>query len=139
LREQCWVIGDLQRKVPASIMRCMTNAEGRRSQLLRGVLDLCLLAVIGEGPAYGYEMTKRLRARGMSIVGEGSIYPLLGRLERDGLVETRREASNGGPPRKYYSLSSDGEQSLETGVEEWKAARDAVDRALDLLKVEVTP
>jgi PadR family transcriptional regulator PadR len=118
----------------------MTMEDGRRSQLLRGVLDLCLLAVIGEGPAYGYEMTKRLRARGMSIVGEGSIYPLLGRLERDGLVETRREASNGGgPPRKYYNLSSNGKQSLETGVEEWKTARDGIDRALDLVKVEVKP
>ena len=68
------------------------------------------------GPAYGYEMTKRLRARGLSIVGEGSIYPLLGRLERDGLVETRRAASNGGPPRKYYSLSPEGERALEAGV-----------------------
>ena len=130
---------DLQRKVPDGILWCMTQVDGRRSQLLRGVLDLCLLAVIDEGPAYGYEMTKRLRARGMSIVGEGSIYPLLGRLERDGLVETRREASNGGPPRKYYELSSDGKRSLGLGVEEWKTARDAIDRALDLLKAEVTP
>jgi PadR family transcriptional regulator PadR len=117
----------------------MANEEGRRSQLLRGVLDLCLLAVMGEGPAYGYEMTKRLRARGLSIVGEGSIYPLLGRLERDRLVETRRETSNGGPPRKYYSLSSDGERALKAGVEEWQAARDAIDGALDLVKQEVTP
>jgi PadR family transcriptional regulator, regulatory protein PadR len=120
----------------------MANAEGRRSQLLRGVLDLCLLAVMSEGPAYGYEMTKRLRARGLSIVGEGSIYPLLGRLERDGLVETRRAASNGGPPRKYYSLSPEGERALTSGVTEWEAARDAVDGALDLRKerkVEVTP
>ena len=99
-----------------STLWCMGDAEGRRSQLLRGVLDLCLLAVMDEGPAYGYEMTKRLRARGLSIVGEGSIYPVLGRLERDGLVETRRAASNGGPPRKYYSLSPDGERALEAGV-----------------------
>src|SRR5271163_514530 len=112
----------------------MGEADTRRSQLLRGVLDLCLLAVMSEGPAYGYEMTKRLRARGLSIVGEGSIYPVLGRLERDGLVETRRAASNGGPPRKYYSLSSEGEQALEEGVREWKAARDAVDGALDLVR-----
>ena len=97
----------------------MASGDGRRSQLLRGVLDLCLLAVMDEGPAYGYEMTKRLRARGMSIVGEGSIYPLLGRLERDGLVETRRQASNGGPPRKYYSLSAAGEQALEAGIEDY--------------------
>jgi PadR family transcriptional regulator PadR len=117
----------------------MGTADGRRSQLLRGVLDLCLLAVIAEGPAYGYEMTKRLRARGLSIVGEGSIYPLLGRLERDDLVETRRAASNGGPPRKYYSLSPAGEHALEVGVHEWEAARNAVDGALGLVNVEVQP
>ena len=117
----------------------MGTADGRRSQLLRGVLYLCLLAVISEGPAYGYEMTKRLRARGLSIVGEGSIYPLLGRLERDALVETRRAASNGGPPRKYYSLSPEGERALEVGVREWETARDAVDGALGLVKVEVQP
>jgi PadR family transcriptional regulator PadR len=117
----------------------MADTEGRRSQLLRGVLDICLLAVMGEGPAYGYEMTKRLRARGLSIVGEGSIYPLLGRLERDGLVETRRAASNGGPPRKYYSLSPEGERVLEEGKTEWQATRDAVDGALGLVKAEVMP
>jgi len=117
----------------------MGEAGGRRSQLLRGVLDICLLAVMGEGAAYGYEMTKRLRARGLSMVGEGSIYPLLGRLERDGLVETQRVASNGGPPRKYYSLSPEGARALEAGVREWQAARHAVDGALGLLTVEVRP
>jgi PadR family transcriptional regulator PadR len=115
----------------------MSNTEGRRSQLLRGVLDLCLLAVMGEGPAYGYEMTKRLRARGLSMVGEGSIYPLLGRLERDGLVETTRAASNGGPPRKYYRLSPEGVRTLEAGIQEWQVARDAVDGALGLVEAEV--
>jgi len=117
----------------------MGNPDGRRSQLLRGVLDLCLLAVMGDGPAYGYEMTKRLRARGLSTVGEGSIYPLLGRLERDGLVETRRATSNGGPPRKYYSLSPEGERALKVGVGEWQTTRDAVDGALGLVKAEVRP
>jgi PadR family transcriptional regulator PadR len=94
---------------------------------------------MGDGPAYGDEMPKRLRARGLSIVGEGSIYPLLGRLERDGLVETRRAASNGGPPRKYYSLSGEGERALQSGVGEWQATRDAVDGALGLVKAEVGP
>jgi PadR family transcriptional regulator PadR len=108
----------------------MASSNGRRSQLLRGVLDLCLLAVVEEEPAYGYEMTKRLRARGLSIVGEGSIYPLLGRLERDGLVETYRAASNGGPPRKYYRASPAGQRVLAAGLSEWRAARDAVDSVL---------
>src|SRR5271154_1855144 len=108
----------------------MGGADTRRSQLLRGVLDICLLAVMSEGPAYGYEMTKRLRARGLSMVGEGSIYPLLGRLERDGLVETYRAESNGGPPRKYYRASPAGESVLAAGVAEWQVARDAVDSVL---------
>ena len=98
----------------------MAAEEVRRSQLLRGALDLCLLAVMEEGPAYGYEMTKRLRDRGLAIVGEGSIYPLLGRLEREGLVETYREASNGGPPRKYYQLTAKGRAQLEELNEYWK-------------------
>ena len=118
-------------------MRRMASSDGRHSQLLRGVLDLCLLAVVEEEPAYGYEMTKRLRARGLSIVGEGSIYPLLGRLERDGLVDTYRAASNGGPPRKYYRLTDGGRRVLEAGVSEWRAARDAVDAVLALAEAEV--
>lgn len=131
--------GALQSKIADGILWRMGNQEGRRSQLLRGVLDLCLLAVMGDGPAYGYEMTKRLRGRGLSVVGEGSIYPLLGRLERDGLVKTCRAASNGGPPRKYYSLSPEGERALESGVKEWQMTRDAVDGALGLVKAEVAP
>ena len=120
-------------------LRRMVSSNGRRSQLLRGVLDLCLLAVVEEEPAYGYEMTKRLRARGLSIVGEGSIYPLLGRLERDGLVDTYRAASDGGPPRKYYRLTHDGQLALAVGVSEWRAARDAVDAVLGLVEAEVQP
>jgi len=111
-------------------------SESRRSQMLRGVLDLCLLAVVIDEPAYGYEMTKRLRDRGLAIVGEGSIYPLLGRLERDGLVETYRAASNGGPPRKYYRPSGAGRVALAMGVSEWRAARDAVDAVLAPVKLE---
>ena len=105
--------------------------------MLRGVLDLCLLAVMGEGRAYGYEMTKRLGERGLSIVGEGSIYPLLGRLERDGLVDTHRATSNGGPPRKYYELSHQGKRALASGIDEWRTTRDAVDAVLGLAAAEV--
>ncbi len=117
-------------------MRCMAKSQ-RRSQLLRGVLDLCLLAVVDEEPAYGYEMTKRLRARGLSTVGEGSIYPLLGRLEHEGLVDTYRAASDGGPPRKYYRTSREGQRELAAGVSQWQAARDAIDAVLGLEKAEV--
>lgn len=118
----------------------MVVAAGRRTELLRGVLDLCLLAVMAEEPAYGYEMTKRLRERGLDLVGEGSVYPLLGRLERDGLVETYRAASDGGgPPRKYYRPSRAGQLALAAGVSEWRTVRDAVDAALGPVKIEVVP
>jgi PadR family transcriptional regulator len=127
----------LRGKAPAAILPGMAVGSTRGTELLRGVLDLCLLAVIDEGPAYGYEMTKRLRERGLAFVGEGSIYPLLGRLERDGLVETYRAASNGGPPRKYYRPSSAGRIALALGVSEWRDARDAVDAVLAPVKVEV--
>ena len=129
--------GALRDKGASATMRRMAMGSQRRTELLRGVLDLCLLAVVDESPAYGYEMTKRLRDRGLASVGEGSIYPLLGRLERDGLVETYRAASNGGPPRKYYRPSNLGRLALELGVSEWRAARDAVDAVLATVKVEV--
>ncbi len=105
----------------------------RTSQLLRGVLDVCLLAVIADDPAYGYEMTRRLEDRGLDVVGEGSIYPALARLERDGLVQWYREASNGGPPRKYYRLSPAGRKALARWSAEWERTRSAVDRVLRTL------
>ncbi len=72
-----------------------------------------------------------------SIVGEGSIYPLLGRLEREGFVESYRAASDGGPPRKYYRPSGEGRRVLAAGGSEWRAVRDAVDAVLAPVEVEV--
>jgi len=108
----------------------MAEDQSRRSQLLRGVLDVCLLAVIADEPAYGYEMTKRLVARGFGSVAEGSIYPILGRFESRGLVETYREPSNGGPPRKYYRLSAAGRRVLADWTADWNETRTAVDAVL---------
>lgn len=112
--------------------RMRVESGSRQSQLLKGVLDACLLAVIAEEPAYGYEMTKRLTERGLGTVADGSIYPLLGRLERDGLVESYREASNGGPPRKYYRVTTAGETALSLWRDEWQATSAAVDAVLEL-------
>ncbi len=115
----------------------MASTEQRRTQILRGVLDLCLLAVLDEAPAYGYEMTKRLRARGLSLVGEGSIYPLLGRLEREGLVEAFRKPGDGGRSRKYYRTADGGQRVLAAGLAEWRSTRDAVDALLSGIEMEV--
>lgn len=117
-------------------MHCMTPAPERSSQLLRGVLDVCLLAVLVDEPAYGYEMTRRLAARGLDVVGEGSIYPVLGRLERGDLVEPFQQPSDGGPPRKYYRVTPRGLSALERWRQEWNETRSAIDAVLSSREVK---
>ena len=120
-------------------MRCMVDkaTSTRKSQLLRGVLDLCLLATISDDPTYGYEMTKRLAERGLSIVAEGSIYPALGRLERERLIESFLQNGGAGPARKYYRVTPAGRAALEDWSEEWRGLRTAVDSVLALVEGEV--
>lgn len=120
-------------------MHRMGAELGRQSQLLRGALDLCLLATIARGPTYGYEMTKRLSERGLDSVAEGSIYPVLGRLQRDGLVETFHQDSESGPPRKYYRLSEAGRFALERWRSEWEATRTAIDAVLSDMPPATAP
>lgn len=93
--------------------------------MLRGVLDLCLLALLRERPVYGYELTERLAEQGLPVSG-GSAYPLLARLEKAGLVVAEKMPSSTGPPRKYYSLSKTGIETLEHGTEEWIAVSTSV-------------
>ena len=102
----------------------------RSSQMLKGVLDMALLALIAEEPSYGYEMVSKLRERGLELVSEGSIYPLLSRLQRGGLVESYLQESPGGPPRKYYRISSSGTASLAEWASDWRRLSTSVDRVL---------
>ena len=92
---------------------------------------MCLLAIIAEEPSYGYEMARKLETRGLSLVGEGSIYPLLSRLQRSGLVEPYQEDSSDGPPRKYYRIADEGRQRLAGWIEEWRTLTDGVDRVIN--------
>jgi PadR family transcriptional regulator PadR len=80
------------------------------TQLRKGLLELCILNVIGRGRVYGYDIVRQLRDVDALIVGEGTIYPILSRLKRDGLVRTSLEESPSGPARKYYELTRRGEQ-----------------------------
>ncbi|WP_328940714.1 PadR family transcriptional regulator [Streptomyces sp. NBC_00250] len=108
-----------------------TAGDQRRSQLLRGVLDLCLLSLIAERPRYGYEFVEALTASGLELVSEGSIYPLLARMERAGLVESfRAPSSSGGAPRKYYRLSGAGRAELDHGRAVWRGFTTQADRIL---------
>jgi PadR family transcriptional regulator PadR len=79
---------------------------------------------------YGLDIARRLTHDGMLLSSEGTLYPLLARLRRAGLVDTSWQESVEGPPRRYYSLTSDGHSSLAAFKRTWKPFRDAVDTAL---------
>ena len=101
-----------------------------RSQLLKGVLDMCLLALIAEEPSYGYEMVNKLQERGLDLVSDGSIYPLLSRLQKQDLVEGFYEGSSGGPQRKYYRIRKEGAERLKGWHEEWERLSTGVEAVL---------
>ena len=93
-------------------------------QLKKGVLELCVLALLSSHDSYAYEIASRL-TRDIDM-GEGTIYPLMRRMQSDGLVETYLVESQSGPPRKYYRLTAEGRRSLEQQKTEWVAFSQAV-------------
>ena len=104
--------------------------ESILSHLRRGSVEYCVLALLRDGEAYGLDIGARLSADGILMNGEGTLYPLLARLRRQGLVETSWRESPSGPPRRYYSLTPAGRQSLPQFTTVWSQFRDAVDSAL---------
>lgn len=97
----------------------MADLDGHDSQLLKGVLSLALLRLLAQQESYGYELVTRLHDLGLVEVQEGSVYPALGRLERDGAVTSRLVASTSGPARKYYVLSRAGYVELSRTEQAW--------------------
>jgi PadR family transcriptional regulator PadR len=101
------------------------------AQLRRGTLEYCVLALLHSDERYGFELVRQLgQVEGM-MTSEGTIYPLLGRLRREGLVATTWRESRSGPPRRYYQLTPTGRQALDAFAAEWASFRDAVDHFLD--------
>jgi PadR family transcriptional regulator PadR len=100
------------------------------TELRRGVLEHCVLALMREKESYAYEIVRALSDAGGLVTSEGTIYPLLSRLRRDGLVETTWRESESGPPRRYYRLTSQGQGALDAFVGDWTRFRDAVDAVL---------
>lgn len=98
-------------------------------ELSRGVVEHCVLALIKEGESYAFEIVRVLGARGL-VTSEGTIYPLLARLRRDGLVTTAWRESDSGPPRRYYQITAGGRDVLDAFVADWAGFRDAVDALL---------
>ena len=89
------------------------------TEMLKGTLEGIVLAILGTSPAYGYEITARLREQGFADIVEGTVYALLVRIEQRGLVDVEKVASEKGPPRKVYSLNAEGRAALDEFWTTW--------------------
>jgi PadR family transcriptional regulator, regulatory protein PadR len=112
-------------------MVASSTRDGLITQMRRGTLEYCVMALLAGGERYGFELVKTLGEVDGMVTSEGTVYPILARLRRDGLVETTWRESSTGPPRRYYELTDAGRDALEAFVAEWRRFRDAVDHVVD--------
>jgi PadR family transcriptional regulator PadR len=89
------------------------------TEMLKGTLEGIVLIILSLRPAYGYEITARLREQGFSDLAEGTIYAVLVRIEQRGLVDVEKHPSEKGPPRKVYSLNHQGQEYLDEFWKSW--------------------
>jgi PadR family transcriptional regulator PadR len=108
----------------------VTDVGDWTTQLRRGVLELAILSQLEQSVSYGYEIATRLASVPQLAAGEGTVYPLLRRLRRDGLLETYWQESAEGPPRQYYRLTAAGRRRLRTIEQEWHHVVQGVERLL---------
>jgi PadR family transcriptional regulator, regulatory protein PadR len=114
-------------------MRCMEPVQARNvmSQLRRGTVEYCVLALLRDGERYGFELVRELAEVDGLVTSEGTIYPLLTRLRKDELVTTFGQESESGPPRRYYRLTAAGHAALADFTNDWTRFRDSVDAILE--------
>jgi len=98
------------------------------SEMLKGTLEGIVLAILAGRPAYGYEITARLRDQGFTDIAEGTVYALLVRIEQRGLVDVEKVPSEKGPPRKVYSLNGQGQTQLDEFWRTWSFLAERLDR-----------
>lgn len=101
------------------------------SQMLKGILENCILKIISLHETYGYEISQKLRFYGFMEISEGTIYPLLLRLEKNGLITATYKASDSGPPRKYFFITESGVRELERFLESWRELETAINRIFE--------
>lgn len=101
-----------------------------QAQLRKGVLEGCILKIIAAEPTYGYAIAATLRESGFADLTEGTLYPLLLRLERKNLIKAEYRAGSGGPSRKYYTLTPDGAAYLQEFTAAWRDASATVNHIL---------
>ncbi|MEU3098129.1 PadR family transcriptional regulator [Streptomyces sp. NPDC006967] len=98
------------------------------TEMLKGTLEGCVLEIIGSEETYGYAITRRLNELGFADVVEGTVYTILLRLERNGLVQVAKRRSEAGPPRKFYSLNDAGREELAKFWAKWQYVSSRIDR-----------
>jgi PadR family transcriptional regulator PadR len=96
-----------------------SNLDDWQGQVRRGVLELCVLALLKREPSYGYDLVSKLSGSKLEV-SEGTLYPLLRRLRRDGFLEAYWQESDAGPPRQYYRLTNAGRTRLNALAAEWR-------------------
>jgi PadR family transcriptional regulator, regulatory protein PadR len=106
------------------------QARNVMSQLRRGTVEYCVLALLRDGERYGFELVRELAGVDGLVTSEGTIYPLLTRLRKDELVTTFWRESESGPPRRYYRLTDAGRAALADFTSDWMRFRDSVDTIL---------
>lgn len=104
--------------------------EQWNAQIRKGSLELCMLALLANEERYGYQIAQGLNESAGLDVSEGTIYPLLSRLQREGLICSQWRESSAGPPRKYYSLTECGRQAFESKALAWQKFSQAVEGIL---------
>lgn len=97
------------------------------TEMLKGVLEGCVLEIVSREETYGYEITRRLNELGFSDVVEGTVYTILVRLEKNGLVDIERKPSTMGPPRKFYTLNDAGREELTRFWTKWEYVTSKID------------
>ena len=97
------------------------------TEMLKGVLEGCVLEIINRGETYGYEITRRLNTLGFTDVVEGTVYTILVRLERNKLVNIEKKPSDMGPPRKFFTLNDAGRKELRKFWEKWEFLSSRID------------
>jgi PadR family transcriptional regulator PadR len=97
------------------------------TEMLKGTLEGIVLATVATRPAYGYEITARLREQGFADIVEGTVYALLIRVEQRGLVDVTKVPSEKGPPRKVYSINDTGRASLTEFWQSWEFLADRIE------------
>ncbi|MFJ7829610.1 PadR family transcriptional regulator [Peribacillus sp. NPDC097264] len=89
------------------------------TEMLKGVLEGCVLEIISRGETYGYEITQQLQKLGFVDVVEGTVYTITMRLEKNNLVDIEKKPSTMGPPRKFYTLNAAGQEKLQVFWTKW--------------------